>query len=383
MSDVGRDANEAGASDAGTAVLERLRAYVELESPTGDVARATQMAELLARDLEQAGAVVERLSAPDWGEHLDARIEGREADLPAVVLLGHLDTVHPVGTLAERPFRVVDGRAEGPGSFDMKAGLAVIVEALRRLAAAGRRPRRPVRILVSCDEEVGSRTSRAWIEDASRNAAACLVLEPSLPGGRVKTARKGVSQYRLRARGRAAHAGVDPERGINAIVELAAQIPRILALADSDRGTTVNIGTIHGGTAGNVVAAEAEAEVDVRFASPAEGQRVDAAMHALGPATAGAGLEVEGGINRPPLVRTEGVVTLYETARAAAAKLGFELGEGATGGGSDGSFVAALGVPTLDGLGPAGGGAHAVDEHVVVDDLPRRVALLERLLETL
>ncbi len=370
-------------TEAGGGALERLRSYVEHETPTGDAARADALARLLAADLQGAGASVVLHPEPGFGHHVRADLDGAEPTLRPVVLLGHLDTVHPVGTLAERPFRVEGERVEGPGTFDMKAGLAVIVEALSRLAAAGRRPRRRVMVLVSCDEEVGSAASRQWLEREAAGAAAALVFEPSLPGGAAKTARRGVATFRLRVHGRAAHAGVDPERGVSAIAELAGQIPAVLSIAAPEIGTTVNVGTIRGGTASNVVAAAAEAEVDVRFADTAEAERVESALRALRPALPGTTLEIETLGSRPPLERTAGVVALYERARAAARDAGLDLGEGATGGGSDGSYLASIGIPTLDGLGPQGGGAHAVDEHVLVDDLPRRVALLLRLLEEL
>ncbi len=366
-----------------SSVLSRLQRYVSLESPSGDASRTTALAEVLAGELAAAGMTVTPHPAPGWGTHVEARCDGTDPALAPLFLLGHLDTVFPVGTLALRPFRVEEGRAGGPGVFDMKAGLAVLVETMAELNVAGLRPHRPLRILVSCDEEVGSGTSRALIEELARGAAAALVLEPSLPGGAAKTARKGVANYHLRAFGRAAHAGVEPEKGLSAITELATQVLALQLLASPARGTTVTVGRVGGGTASNVVPAEAWAEVDVRFATADEAARLDAAIHALAPTVAGARLEVTGGVNRPPLERTEASGTLYHAARAVAAHRGFELAEGSTGGGSDGNFTAALGVPTLDGLGPQGAGAHAVHEHVLVEDLPRRVALLRRLLETL
>jgi glutamate carboxypeptidase len=281
------------------------------------------------------------------------------------------------------PFRINGARVEGPGIYDMKAGLAVLTEALLLLREAGVPPRRPVLVLITCDEEVGSGSSRALIEETARGVVATLVLEPPLRGGAAKTARKGVGSYMLRVGGRAAHAGVEPERGISAIRELAAQIGRIDALAAPELGTTINFGVISGGTAGNVVPAEAAVEIDVRFATAAEGERVDAALRVLEPVLPGAVSVLEGGVNRPPLERSTGVIALYEQARALAAELGFELEEGATGGGSDGCFTAAIGIPTLDGLGVDGGGAHSTDEHILLTDLAPRVALVRRLLERL
>lgn len=365
-------------------VLERVRRFVEMESPSGDVARATALAEVVAAELAAAGAETRLVDAPGFGRHVQATVHGADPSAAPILILGHLDTVWPVGTLADRPFRVVDARAEGPGIFDMKSGLAVAIEALAELHRAARRPARPVRVLVTCDEEVGSTTSRPLIEELARGAAATLVLEPSLPGGAAKTARKGVGVYRLRFTGRAAHAGIDPAKGVSAVLEMAHQTLALHALAAPDRGTTVSVGPVRGGTVSNVIPAEAEAEVDVRFSTLDEGERVDAAIRSLRPVLPGAGVAlVEGGINRPPLERTAAVAALYRTARDLAGDIGFDLPEGSTGGGSDGCFTAALGIPTLDGLGPQGGGAHAVDEHILVADLPRRVALVRRLLEAL
>ncbi len=364
-------------------ILERLRQWVEHETPSGDVSACTALATDIGDVLAEAGAEVEWVDAPGRGRHVVARLPGREAGLEPVVVLGHLDTVHPRGTILERPFRVVDGRAEGPGTFDMKAGLAILAEVLLLFREAGVQPRRPVTVLVTCDEEIGSTTSRSLIEATARGAAAVLVLEPPLPGGAAKTARKGIADYRIITRGRAAHAGLEPEKGVNAILELAHQMIRATSLAAPEKGTTISVGRVGGGTATNVVPAEAWADLDVRFTTLAEQRRIDDALRALRPVLPGAAVAIEGGGDRPPLERSEGVLRLYRHARDLAAELGFELGEGMAGGGSDGNFTAALGVPTLDGLGPQGGGAHAEDEHVVVADLVRRAALYARLLETL
>jgi glutamate carboxypeptidase len=265
----------------------------------------------------------------------------------------------------------------------MKTGVALVIEALATLRRTGRRPRRPVRFHVSCDEEIGSRTARPLIETLARDAAVALVPEPSLPDGSIKTARKGVSTYRFEITGRAAHAGTEPGAGINAVVELSHQLPRIHALADHERGTTVTVGVVHAGTASNVVAGDAWGTIDVRSVVPEEAERVARGLAGLRPVLPGAKVAIRRTEDRPPLVRTDAVAALYAQARDVAAGLGFDIGEGLSGGGSDGSLIAALGVPTLDGLGPRGGGAHAVDEHIVVDDLPFRVAFLARLLEAL
>jgi len=366
-----------------TRTLSRLQRWVEQESPSGDEERANRLARDIAAELRELGAEIEEIPAPGWGTHLRAEIPGREPGLEPILLLGHLDTVHPVGTLKELPFQIDEERIEGPGVYDMKAGLVVLTEALYLLQETGSGPRRPLRILITCDEEVGSGTSRGLIEETASGTAGVLVLEPPLPGGAAKTARKGVGVYTLEVIGRAAHAGVEPERGVSAIRELAAQIERIDQLARPEIGTTINFGIISGGTASNVVPERARVEVDMRFATAEEGERVDNALRRLEPELEGARLLIEGGINRPPLERDEGVIALYQRARSLAAEIGYELDEGETGGGSDGSFTAAIGVPTLDGLGVDGGGAHTNEEYIRRDDLMPRVALIRQLLDRL
>lgn len=362
--------------------LERLRRLVELESPSSDEARLRAVAAWVAQELGRAGGDVDTVDVPGVGEHVVARFPGIDAGLEPVVILGHLDTVHPVGTF-EPVFRVDGGRAHGPGVYDMKGGWACALEALARLREGSGSPRRPLVVLATCDEETGSESSRGLIEETARGARAVLVPEPPLPGGAAKTRRKGVGWYRLEVKGRAAHAGVDPENGVNALVELAHQILAATDLARPEEGTTLSVGEAGGGTTSNVVPAEAWAAIDVRFATPAEGERVDAALRALSPRVEGAELTITGGVNRPPVERTPANAALYEAAQAVAAEAGWSLGEGSTGGGSDGSFTAGMGVPTLDGIGPDGSGAHARTEHILVDDLPRRVGLYGRLLETL
>lgn len=361
--------------------LARMRRLVELESPSHDEAGLRAVAAVFAAELSSVGAAVETVDVPGVGEHVIGRIDGREA-APPVLVLGHLDTVHPVGAF-DPVFELEDGRIRGPGVYDMKGGLACALEALHRLDMRGSGPRRSVIFLATCDEETGSEHSRPLIEELARESDLVLVPEPSLPGGGAKTRRSGVGLYDIEVTGRAAHAGVAPEDGINAIEELAHQLLATVRLARPERGTTINVGRVEGGTASNVVPASARAEVDVRFASEEEGARVDAALRGLEPVLEGAKLDVTGGVNRPPLERTAAVAELYETARALAAEAGWALGEGASGGGSDGSFTAALGIPTLDGLGPLGDGAHALSEHVVAEDLARRVDLYARLLEVL
>jgi glutamate carboxypeptidase len=360
--------------------LDRLRRLVELESPSHDEPRLRTIAGALALDLARLGFDVETRDIPGVGEHVLGRLPGRER-LEPVLILGHMDTVHPVGTF-DPVFQVRDGRARGPGTFDMKGGLACMLEALARLRE-DEGPRRPVMVLATCDEETGSESSRALIEELAGGVHAVLVPEPPFPDGRAKTRRKGVAWYRLTVRGRSAHAGLAPGDGVNALVELAHQTLAATALADPGAGTTVSVDRAEGGTASNVVPDRAWAEIDVRFTSLAEAERVDAGLRALEPRLAGATLELGGGMNRPPMERTRGVAALYERARSLAGEDGWELGEGMSGGASDGSITAGLGVATLDGIGPVGDGAHTPGEHVRVDDLPRRVSLYRRLLAAL
>lgn len=368
-------APHAGAEQLSPHVLGRVRAYVEMETPSGDEARLRELADRIAADLTETGAALERVAARGRGEHIVARWPGDGR--PPLLLLGHYDTVHPAGTLQALPFRTEAARVYGPGIYDMKASIALIVEAMRIAARA-----RPVIALLTCDEEVGSPSSRSLIERIARDCEAVLVLEPPLPDGGAKTRRKGVGMYTLRVRGRAAHAGIEPEAGVDAIAELAHQLVLVHALAEPAIGTTITIGRIAGGTASNVVPDRAEAEIDVRFVTPEEGERIDRALRALGARMPGASLAIEGGVNRPPLERTQGVARLYVHAREQAAALGWALTEGSSGGGSDGSFTAAIGIPTLDGLGVPGAGAHTLDEHVLIDALQPRLRLLIRLIET-
>ncbi len=355
---------------------ETVEALVRLESPSTDKPAVDRCGDALALRLQALGGSVSRLVQPLRGNHVRAEFAGRAR---RVLILGHFDTVWDVGTLQRRPLREEHGRLYGPGVYDMKAGIAVAmlaVDTLLRLHA----PDLPTVVMLwTTDEEIGSGTSRAVIEEEARRSAAVLVLEPSLPGGAAKTSRKGCRDFELVVHGVAAHAGIDPGNGANAIHELARQIVAIQQLADADRGISVNVGIVAGGTRTNVIPPEARAAIDVRVPTMADAARVEQALRALRPQTDGTRLEVRGSIGRPPLERGPHVARLYEEARRAAASLGRELGEGGTGGGSDGNFTAALGVPTLDGLGPAGDGAHAEHEHVLVGDLPWRAALLAAL----
>jgi glutamate carboxypeptidase len=368
-------------------ILARVVALVERESPSGDLNGSRAVVDLLEQSAREIECVTEvsRVLVDGYGEHLRVEAFATEGDDDerTTLLLGHTDTVHPRGSIHERPLREEDGRIFAPGIFDMKSGCVVALEALRACADLRLTPRRPVVILLTCDEEAGSHSGRALVEAEARRAEHVLVLEPPAPNGRAKTARKGTGMFRLVAQGRAAHAGLDFEKGASAILELARQIERLNNLCDPSRGITVNVGTISGGTRSNVVAAEASAEVDVRFSSMDDALRLEETILNLRPLDARVRLSVEGGINRPPLERTEAVLKLYVQAREVAAAVGFELGETGVGGASDGNFAAAFCPSILDGLGVEGDGAHAADEHILRDSLARRGALVARLVATL
>lgn len=363
--------------------LALLRTLVECESPTGDRDGNLRAAGLLEDAMIRAGGRVERLPAPGLGVHLLGRFRGLERDREPILLVGHMDTVHPVGTLARLPFAVCDGRAQGPGIYDMKSGLAVSLTALRVLTDTGRGPASDVTFLITCDEEQGAPDSRERIEAEARRHRAALVPEPSAPGGAVKSRRKGVSAYVLEVAGRAAHAGIEPEAGASAIHELARQICRIYDLADPETGTSVSVGVMEGGTKANVVADAASCTIDVRFFAAAEFERVDAALRGAAAFDKKCTLTLKGGLNRGAVEKTEASGMLIDRARGLATKLGFEIGEASTGGASDGNLISAMGCPTLDGLGPDGRGAHTLFEHIILDDLPRRIALMAGLFETL
>lgn len=353
--------------------------YVSVESPTDDPPGLRRMAALLGEDFAPFGRVAIRGVGPGEAAHLGVEVAGATA-LPPALVLCHYDTVWPIGTLARLPARVSEGVLRGPGCYDMKAGIVQLRYALGELRALGRLPRRRLLVLLTCDEEEESPTSRALIEACAAEAGVAFVLESSLPGGALKTTRKGTGRYRLLIQGRAAHAGTEPEKGASAILELAHQIRALHALNDPSVGRVVNVGVVRGGTRANVVAAEAEAEINYRTTSAAEAAYLDAAVRGLRPVVPGVTFRVEQDSARLPMERTEAVGRLFARARAIAAGMGVDLGEGGAGGASDGNLVAALGVPTLDGLGAEGGGAHSDREHVNVESLPRRAALLAGLL---
>jgi glutamate carboxypeptidase len=366
------------------AIVAFARALVEAESPSGDEMGSRAIVSLLAAAAAGISRVpsIERVASEGYGEHLRVTAFGDSREKP-IVILGHTDTVHPLGSLKLRPWRVEGNRAYAPGVFDMKANCALAIEVVRACVATGVTPKRPVILLLTCDEETGSRTGKQLVETEARRAHAVLVLEPPGNCGRVKTGRKGTGIFTIEARGRAAHAGLEPEKGASAILELARQTERLHSFNGSSGGISVNVGVLNGGTLSNVVAAEASAEIDVRFSSAEEAARIEKEIFNLRPYDDRVQLIVKGGINRPPLERNEKVIGLYTKAKELAHQLNFELGEIQVGGASDGNFAAAAGAAVLDGLGIMGDGAHASHEHIMIDDIPRRGALLAGLIATL
>jgi glutamate carboxypeptidase len=366
-------------------MVELLRAFVECESPSADKAAVDRFGEILAAEWRKRGAAVEIVAVSERGNHVRAEISPRDGVAKGQILvLGHLDTVYPIGTLATMPFRVSGGRAWGPGTFDMKAGIVQALFAAEALRAASIEAAKKLVFFWDSDEEIGSHTSRKLIEAEARKSDAVLVLEPALgTRGDLKTERKGVGTAEVIVRGRAAHAGIAPGAGVNAVNELALQIAQLMKMHKPKKGITVQATVISGGTASNVVPAEARAEVDVRCARLADVARVNRELRKLRPILKGAKVEIRGGINRPPLERTAGVRKLFAHAQALGREMGLRFEEASTGGGSDGNFTAALGVPTLDGLGAVGDGAHSLKEHVVTRALPERAALLAALLSSL
>lgn len=356
--------------------IELLAGLTALESPSADPERLAAVAERLRGELERRGALVERHPAPGYGEQLLARVSGAASGGRPLLVVGHMDTVHAAGTLARLPFAVERGVVRGPGVYDMKAGLAVAITSLDLLSRVGRRPAGDLLFVITCDEEIGSPASRSVLQDRARDARGALVLEPCVPGGAAKTRRKGVGGFELRVRGRAAHAGIDPEAGASAIHELVGLLREAGRLADPERGITVNVGVIRGGTRPNVVAEHAHAEIDFRFWPSAEARRVEEGVRALTVSDPGCTLWVAGGVDRGPLEQTEASARLFDSAHEIAAAQGWELAEGSTGGASDGNLTSAMGCPTLDGLGPDGGGAHSLEEYVRRPDIAPRIALL-------
>lgn len=363
-------------------MLTLLQCMVEIESPSDDKNALDHMGEFLAHVFEHSGGKAIFYPEMQAGNHLKVEFPGSSGK--PILLLGHFDTVWSMGTLATMPFRIDSGRAFGPGVYDMKAGITMMIYALRALGASGQNGHRPVTVLLDSDEEVGSRTGRPLVEATAKDCEAVLVLEPSTgTQGRLKTSRKGVGDITIRVRGVASHAGVDFEKGHSAIVELSRQLLEVVKFNDASRGITVNPGLIQGGTRTNVIAAEAWAGVDLRIAHAADAAMLEQKFAALKPFDLECSIEINGGINRPPMERTEGTVRLFRIAQELGQAIGMNVEESATGGGSDGNFTSALGIPTLDGLGALGEGAHAINESIVVAELPRKTALLAGLLQAL
>ena len=359
-------------------LIRDLLAWCALESPSNDPAATTRMAQMAAAHLAAAGAAVEIIPGQVNGSMVQATWAG--GDRKPLLLLAHHDTVHPIGSLARNPPRVEDGRVYGPGSYDMKGGALLAAAALAAIRSLGRPLPRPVILLSTADEELSSTGSRPLIEALARQAEAVLVLEPAFYGGELKTARKGVGTFTIRALGRASHAGGAHELGINAIVELAHQVRALTGLTDYERGITISVGLIQGGSAVNTVPAAAEMQVDARVWRLEDAAWVNQQVYALRPHLPGASLQISGGVERPPMERLPGTARLFELARRLGQEIGLELVERAVGGASDGNFTAALGIPTLDGLGVCGDGAHTDEEYVLIEQLAPRAAVLAGLL---
>jgi glutamate carboxypeptidase len=368
------------------ALVRTIREFVEIESPSDNKPAADRMSRFLAERFEAFGGRPRIHPADDFGNNLQIDFPssqpGQEKTKP-VLLLGHFDTVYPMGTLVNMPCYEVDGRLHGPGVLDMKSGIALMLYAIEALQSWHSGLPRPVTVFLVSDEEVGSSSSRRITEALARESAAVLVLEPAAGSrGAVKTARKGVGDYILTVKGVAAHAGLDPGKGHSAILELARQITAISKFNDLERGVSVNPGVIRGGTRTNVVAAEAVVEIDVRIKEAKQAAALDRKFRALKPFDKKCKLAIDGGINRLPMERNAGVAALYKKAQSVAKQIHWKLEEAAVGGGSDGNFTAGIGIPTLDGLGGVGAGAHAVHEHIIIKELPRRALLLAGMIES-
>jgi glutamate carboxypeptidase len=364
------------------AMVEAIRQMVEIESPSDNKLAVDRLGRWLAGKFEALGGHSKFHRSADFGDHLQVDFPGRDRRQPAL-LLGHLDTVYPLGTLATMPCREVGGRLHGPGTLDMKSGIAIMLYAIDAIRDQGGTLPRAITVLLVSDEEVGSSSSRRITEELAKRSAVVFVLEPSYGlKGAVKTARKGVGEYLLKVSGKAAHAGLDFDKGHSAILELARQIVRVSNFTDRKRGLTVNVGVIQGGTRVNVIPAEAKASIDVRVVRAADTAGIERKLRALRPVDKQCKLTIQGGLDRAPLERTAGVADLFRHASELAKRVGWKLEEAAVGGGSDGNLTAALGIPTLDGLGGVGEGAHAPTESIIISELPKRADLLAALIES-
>lgn len=363
------------------ALVQTICEFVEVESPSDNKLAADRMGALLAARFEAIGGHATVHRADKYADNIQIDFPGRDKTKP-VLLLGHFDTVYPLGTLANMPCHQTGDRLHGPGVLDMKSGVALMLYAIEALKSWHGALPRPVTVFLVSDEEVGSYSSRKITEKLARESAAVLVLEPAGPRGAVKTARKGVGEYFLTAHGIASHAGLDPGKGHSAILELAHQITKMWEWNDLKRGLSINPGVIRGGTRTNVIAANAVVEIDVRIKSAKQAAGIDRRFRALKPVDKHCKLEIRGGINRLPMERNAGVIALYKKAKTLAAHINWKLEEAAVGGGSDGNFTAGIGIPTLDGMGALGDGAHAIHEHIIISELPRRALLLAGMIES-
>ena len=366
-------------------IVRLLGKFVRCESPSYDKAAVDSFVQMVAKEWRRRGAKVQVLRQPKRGDHVRAEMWlGKGSAAGQILVLGHTDTVYPIGTIRKMPFRIADGRAWGPGTFDMKGGHVLALAAVDALRSLRIAPSKKIVFLWTSDEEIGSATSQKFIEREALRSDAVLVLEPSYGrDGRLKTQRKGVGGAEIIVTGRAAHAGIDPENGVNAVHEIALQIARVMKMNDPRRGIAVQATVVSGGTVPNVVPDEARAQIDTRYLRLADALEITRNLRSLRATLKGAHVKVNIGGTRPPLERTPGVRALFRKAESLMREMGLPLGEAATGGGSDGSFTAALGVPTLDGLGAVGDGAHSSREHVIIRALPERAALIAGLLASL
>lgn len=357
-----------------------LRLLVETESPSREKAAVDRVGAIITQQARALGAQLEIFPSEQTGDHILARFApGTGSSQKPILLLCHMDTVFPLGTIEKFPYREVGDRISGPGTLDMKAGIVIALAAIEQAQRTGLN--RPIHLLCTSDEEIGSLSSREHIERLAKQSALVLVLEGGLADGALKTWRKGVGEFRVRTRGRAAHAGGDHEKGRNAIEEMAHQVLAIQRLTDYSRQTTLNVGVIRGGTVSNVVPEEAIIQVDVRLMQQGEWERLEAKMRRLKPVLEGTSVEVTGGLNRPPMPFDERMKATFEKARSIASRIGMELKAGGTGGASDANFVAPLGIPVLDGLGAVGEGYHSEREYILADSIEERTRLVTALLQ--
>jgi glutamate carboxypeptidase len=354
-----------------------LKRLVETESPSTDKAAVDRVGAIVADEARRLGADVQTVPVMEAGNHVVARWGD---SVGGILLMCHMDTVFPIGTLENMPYREAEGKIYGPGVLDMKAGIVISLAALEGLQKAGAL-KRPVTLLCTSDEEVGSLSSEELIKDLAQKSELVLVMEPGLLDGSLKAWRKGVGEFWVKVRGRAAHAGGAHEEGLNAIEEMSHQVLAIQRLTNYERGTTLNVGVMHGGTVSNVVPEEAVAQVDVRVMQPGEWERIEAEMQALKPVLDGTSLRITGGLNRPPMPFDERAKATFEKAKSIAAEVGIDLKASGSGGASDGNFVAPLGIPVLDGLGGIGEGLHSEREFIFADSLQDRVKLLTALIQ--